>query len=261
MIYLRFAGVNIAFNFVPSGEPDFFEEPLFFNIKDAFGAYFVNKCPVYHTVNFYKVDNYEYFFNLKEKKDYVLVSKRVNARQTDSFYHISMPQLQIILRNICQSAIAGKGAILHASSAVQGNNGYVFFGESGAGKSTIAKSLRPLLTPFTDDSVIIKKDKKGWIMYQTPILQKNSGIVKTSNPVKIAKLCFLHKSAETLVKKTSNKESVLAKLIKQLYTDKESATKQITLMMELANYDNFFETYFNLKNFEKLALILTKEDL
>lgn len=260
MIYLQFAGVNIALNFIPSGEPDFFEEPLFFSIKNAFGAYFVDKCPVYHTVNFYKADNYEYFFNLKEKKDYVLVSRRVSSRQTDSFYHISMPQLQIILRNICQSAIAGKGAILHASSVVGSGKGYIFLGDSGAGKSTIARNLKPNMLPFTDDSIIIKKEKNEWVMFQSPVLQKNNQIVRNSKPVKIAKFCFLHKSVNNRVTKILNKESVLTGFIKQLYSDRESLNKQVALMMNLvSNNDNFFDVYFNLQDFKKLGLILESD--
>lgn len=259
MIYLQFAGVNIALNFIPSGEPDFFEDPLFYNIKNSYSAYFINKCRVAHTINFHKIDDYEYFFNLREKKDYVLVSKRVGPRETDSFYHISMPQLQIILRNICQSEIAGEGVILHASSVVRGNEGYIFLGESGAGKSTIAGSLRPKFVPFADDSIIIKKEKKEWVMYQTPILQKNSAIIKTANPFKIGKFCFLHKSQKFSLNKALSKESVLVRLVKQVYTDKELATKQIMLVMELVSKkDDFYDLSFSLKGFEKIAAELIK---
>jgi hypothetical protein len=257
MLYLRFAEINIALNFTPSGEPEFFEDPLFLSVKKSFEPYFVDRCEVDHIVSFVKVDDYEYLFNLKEKKDYVLVSKKISKKETVSFYHISMPQLQIILRNICQLVLRGKGVILHASSVVSSDKGYVFFGESGAGKSTISRKLTGGLKPFSDDSIILIKRQKGWYIYQTPVLQKNGILERTNRGVEVSKFSFIYKSKDDKLNKIINKQEAMMLIMKQLYTDKKNLNRQISFLMDLvARSEDFYKLYFSLKGFKKVSRLL-----
>jgi hypothetical protein len=53
--------------------------------------------------------------------------------------------------------------LLHASGAVRGGRGYVFFGPSGSGKTTTARlSLEAGCTVLSDDLVILKKQVGVW---------------------------------------------------------------------------------------------------
>ena len=62
------------------------------------------------------------------------------------------------------------GLILHASGISSDGSGKVFVGESGAGKTTIAKLFleRDGSMLLNDDRIIIRKKKNGYLMYGTP---------------------------------------------------------------------------------------------
>jgi hypothetical protein len=63
-----------------------------------------------------------------------------------------------------------EGAVLlHAAGAVRAGRGYVFFGPSGAGKTTTARlSLAAGCTVLSDDLVILKKSGGGWQVCGVP---------------------------------------------------------------------------------------------
>jgi hypothetical protein len=69
------------------------------------------------------------------------------------------------------------GFVLHASSLVKDNFGYIFAGKAGKGKSTIRK-LFPELISLGDDSAIIRKIGKSYFLFGSPFHQRT----KTAYP-------------------------------------------------------------------------------
>src|SRR3989338_4469919 len=119
-----------------------------------------NKAGNKHFINFY-----EY----RGKKSYI------------SFYHISIIQLNIIIRTILQNFLAdNNGLIIHGSAVFNGSQAYIFLGRSGAGKSTIMNLLADKYKPLADDTIIIKKENKRYYLYQTPMMDKQAWVKKTS---------------------------------------------------------------------------------
>ncbi len=60
-----------------------------------------------------------------------------------------------------------KGFLIHASAIIQDNGGYAFFGESGSGKTTIARLSKPE-SVLTDELAIITQNSGDQRVYGTP---------------------------------------------------------------------------------------------
>jgi len=59
------------------------------------------------------------------------------------------------------------GFLLHAATVIRNGKAYVFFGRSGAGKSTVA-SLSPSGSVFTDEISLLKRVDGEWRAFGTP---------------------------------------------------------------------------------------------
>jgi energy-coupling factor transporter ATP-binding protein EcfA2 len=59
------------------------------------------------------------------------------------------------------------GFLLHAATVIRNGEAYVFFGRSGAGKSTVA-SLSPSGSVFTDEISLLKRVDGEWRAFGTP---------------------------------------------------------------------------------------------
>ncbi len=65
------------------------------------------------------------------------------------------------------------GMLFHAAAVVHRGRGYVFFGCSGSGKSTVAR-LSPQEVILNDDLVLLKHGISAWNVYSTPFWNRNS---------------------------------------------------------------------------------------
>lgn len=70
--------------------------------------------------------------------------------QPENFLRVAFAQL----------ALAHGGLLLHASGLIHDQRGYVFFGHSGAGKSTVAGFAPPGSTLLSDDLVLLRLHKE-----------------------------------------------------------------------------------------------------
>lgn len=64
----------------------------------------------------------------------------------------------------------GRGVEIHGCGVVDGSNGYLFVGQSGAGKTTIARlwQAEPGAVVLSDDRVVLRSAADGLWMYGTP---------------------------------------------------------------------------------------------
>jgi hypothetical protein len=112
-------------------------------------------------------------------------------------------------------------AILHASGLEIEGKGFLFLGDSGAGKSTIAGLLESSLGTsrvFSDDRIVVRKalsressDPSGWWMFGTPW---HGTLERTlPNGVGLSAMCFIEQTAEFELESLSS-DRALERLIK-----------------------------------------------
>ena len=82
-------------------------------------------------------------------------------------HHFLYPFLEVLTINLlCR----GKGTLLHASCIDDNGKGYLFVGQSGAGKSTMANlwNGKQGVKVLSDDRVIVSEWGEGFVAYGTP---------------------------------------------------------------------------------------------
>lgn len=136
----------------------------------------------------------------KDKKDRVVVHKdfavMLNKRlMMFNIYHVKnkMPPLTEILKSMISMALDlnPDGLILHASSIKYRGYGYAFVGNSGSGKSTIVKMLRPEKV-FSDDMTAIRKTGASYKIFPTPWWNQRKNIyIKNFPRPAVLKALFL----------------------------------------------------------------------
>lgn len=87
----------------------------------------------------------------------------------------SMLYIDRVLRVVCfLFIISHKGVLLHASSILRNNEGYVFFGHQATGKSTIIKLLDGEI--LSDDTAILLPSRNKVFIFTSPFDPKIRGV-------------------------------------------------------------------------------------
>lgn len=87
--------------------------------------------------------------------------------------HTAETEVELVLRILFAFlATQNHGFLFHGAGIVHNGTGCLFFGPSGAGKTTVARLSAPDLL-LNDDLVMIKRDSTGWIMHATPFSNPN----------------------------------------------------------------------------------------
>jgi hypothetical protein len=74
-----------------------------------------------------------------------------------------------VLRILHTLVLARQGGfLLHAASAIRNGGAFLFFGRSGAGKTTIIRSAPPGVTLLTDEISYVRRDTEGYVAHGTP---------------------------------------------------------------------------------------------
>lgn len=107
--------------------------------------------------------------------------------------------------------------LVHGTGIEKGENGYLFLGESGAGKSTISGFVKEG-NVLSDDSPVIGRENDAFYIYAFPYSQVNMFDRKSRdyhlNKTELKKLFFLQKSNRLFVK-PRDKKSALGEIIKK----------------------------------------------
>jgi hypothetical protein len=123
------------------------------------------------------------------------------------YYPLLTNMLQKIFMALCYNS---GGIIFHASSVEAQGKAHVFVGDSGKGKTTIARLSNDLygLRVLADNQVFIRKQGSEYFLYPFPFTQFHKNGDKASLP--IAAFYILHKSLSFAVKPLSFIESLRA---------------------------------------------------
>jgi len=142
-------------------------------------------------------------------------------------------------------AVENHGFLIHSSSLIHNAKGYVFFGISGSGKSTVVK-LSESDECLTDELTLIQKDERGYSTSGTPFhgelpIYKN----KTAD---LSNLFLLKKSETTYFRKMNRSEiyPILLRNVLFFSDDWELRQKIFNTVIDLANQVAIYEM-----NFEK----------
>ncbi len=123
----------------------------------------------------------------------------VYARKEEEHY-LFYPFLEVLTINLLAR---NRGALLHASCIDDNGTGYLFLGQSGAGKSTMANiwNEEKGISVLSDDRVLVSLSDKGLNAYGTPWHGTESYAVNACVPVK--KIFFIRHAEKTSALKIS----------------------------------------------------------
>ena len=96
--------------------------------------------------------------------------------------------------------LQNEGFLIHAASIIHNNNGYIFPGGSGAGKSTISK-ISDDSTILTDELTLVRKVDEKFVIYGTPFWGEYE--VAENKKIEVKELYFLKKDDKNYIKEIS----------------------------------------------------------
>lgn len=253
-ITLSVAGVGIKINFTES-EDTYGREYFQKKILARFGGFIPKKYirPEY-AINITDALEIEAIHKKGKKSLYFLTIQYEGKNTIRTFYHISMREFSMILRNLVQSVIIRKGSgfLLHASAVAIGGKAVIFTGNSGAGKTTIMTLLSSVYKPLADDSIIIKREKGRYYAYQTPLLAKDYWMRKDYEKYPVSDIYFLKKSKTFSTEKLDDKSVLATDMLGQLLAGNQGKKEEYSgIMRFVKTFDRFGILGFD-KNKQKL---------
>ena len=161
---------------------------------------------------------------LEQKFFFLIAKKNFQKRKFSLYYSVSPRLLDILLREIFVFLLKKDGFLLHCSSLLD-KNGVLsaFMAHSGGGKTTAASLLSKNRVLFSDDVVIVRKDKKGWLFFSPPFVEKEK--LPLNLKARKAKLYFVKKGAVPSKTKMNDKSKVLPLFLEQVWQEREGNSR------------------------------------
>jgi hypothetical protein len=94
---------------------------------------------------------------------------------------------------VAETVVRASGVVLHSAGIARDGRAHVFFGASGAGKSTVTQLSSPW-PALSDDLVLLRKEAGGWHACSTPFAGSYPQHKKAGGSYPIAGLYMLQKS-------------------------------------------------------------------
>jgi radical SAM protein with 4Fe4S-binding SPASM domain len=129
-----------------------------------------------------------------------------------------------------------KGCYLHSSGFILNNQGILFAGRSGAGKSTIVKMLKNYGTVLSDDRNIIRKWPDGHYLHGTWSHGEVPLVSNSKAPVRA--ILFLEKARKNKIIPLEDKSAILHQLLNRVvrpYCDQDWWDKTVQILATIAN--------------------------
>jgi len=249
--YLQLAGgcnIEVVFQ---SYEIRHIEKRVQADFVDQYKGFFIHPKPqtIHFQITFNNSLTAVILKKIKEDTGYVLfyVRKKNNIQ---TYYQISPSIFETIIRNVLFEFLAtGEKCIIHASASLIKDVAYIFLGQSGAGKSTIAKLNKPFYPMLADDQLILSMENNVLFAYQTPFLGKETIFERTFKKYRVGSFFFLHKSKLDFVKKEMNKEKILPGMMQQLISENKPTKKSLELLFKYVHsHNNFYNLHFSKRN-------------
>lgn len=147
---------------------------------------------------------------------------------------VNYPLDQILLM---QYLVKLEGVIAHSAGMSFNGNGYLFPGCSGAGKSTVSRSLSggDNIMLLSDDRIIIRKKADAFAIYGTPWPGEAGIAVNKSVPLK--GVFFLQKSPNNIIEHIDEAEALRRSMsvLSVPWYDRDSISGALSLVSELVS--------------------------
>jgi hypothetical protein len=148
---------------------------------------------------------------------------------------------------ICYSflAVESSGLLLHSAGVVRDDNGYIFPGVSGTGKSTIAGLATDREIVLSDELVLVRKMEGSYAVYSTPFYGTNECAgPSTSAPLKAAFLPV--KDSEVYTGETKPSRALAKLLASVLFFGQEPSSNQrlMDISADIVARVPFYEMHF-----------------
>ena len=139
--------------------------------------------------------------DLKARQGKNIFGRTMGPFAVESFLRISYSFL----------AVEHGGLLLHSAGALRDGRGYIFPGQSGTGKSTIAGLATPRETILSDEMVVVRKKEESYLVYSTPFYGTNPSAGRNiAAPLRAA---FLPVKDQAVYLKEAKPAQVLSKLL------------------------------------------------
>lgn len=148
---------------------------------------------------------------------------------------------------ICYSflAIEHEGLLLHSAGVLRDDNGYIFPGQSGTGKSTIASLATAKETILSDEMVVVRKSEGDYLVYSTPFYGTNESTEQ--NIGAYLKAAFLPvKDDEVYLKETRPAQALSRLLASVLFFSQEPSLNErlMGIATDVVARVPFYEMHF-----------------
>jgi hypothetical protein len=256
-IFLSFAGFTVKVTFQPT-ELTVLKESLANTLRHFWlnKGYISKKRKADFEVIFVSDEKTEIL--VRGKKHYYLISERdFKNKKIYCSYYIGPGEFEIVLREITRFLVKKNGFLLHASSVLNKNKLLVFLARSGGGKTTAANMISSFKgsRKFSDDSLVVKKEKGKWVFYSTPFVEKNKIFKKSF--CKSAKMFILKKNNKAAIKKSEGQKNLKFILAQIWLREKQVDKDLLRLAMEFAHDNDFYILQTSLQR-EKMRKVVNE---
>jgi len=260
-IIFNIAGFNILVDFTSLENPSF-RNDFRTNILNKFSGFIISNKIIKpdFTVNIVQTYIAETIYKKETKASYFKIYRYKAKNIIETYQYISFIDFSMILREIVQKLLAtNNGFVMHGSAVLDNNNNaHIFTGDSGAGKSTAMSLLSPENRALGDDSVIIRKEKDRYYLYQTPLFEKN-WLEKDHNKYPVKNIYFLEKSKTFNLRKIKDKKTIMLKMTEQLFIKQIGSKDEFIYLFEfIRKFDGFYILAFD-KNKNKFLNFFNNE--
>ncbi len=243
--FLNIGNSTVEVKLLPA-EVERAKEQLISQIFTSFGGFTNltgNKKP---DITIYFSNASEPYIVLEKDKLLSILLQFNGEKEAYTTYQISVFEFQLVLRAVIFRLLVNKKMLmLHASAVEIDGKAYIFLGNPGAGKSTAMKLLSTKYHALADDSVLISEEKGEFYFHQTPFHEKEAWIKRGSKKYPLGGVFFVNKSKEFYIKKITNSEILVQKIIGQSISEKTEDKKYLKIVMNFtANYSNINNIYF-----------------
>jgi hypothetical protein len=244
-ICLNIAGFYIKINF-HEYEWELFSKIFIESIQNYYSNYLVDNQNKKTDFNIEIFEEKDLLLNKNKKNHYFIeYFNKTGKNRITSYYHISLNQFQLVLREVLIILIKGDGFMIHASAAEGKDGAIIFFGKSGDGKSTVVNFIKDDFFGLADDTGIIRKVNKKYFFYQTPFFEKNNWIIRSNKKYPIDKIFFIKKADFFKIDKIIERDLNMKRILEQIWVREKLDNNQIKKVFNfVAVFKNFYELSF-----------------
>lgn len=215
-VFLRIAEFNIQFKFDKSKEKR--KREIYIKMFKQHVRHFLTKPSAKPDLTVTLKDRPK-----TKRPNTTLLIKNRTAKKILSYYQDEV-KVDIIIQNALYILLSdNNGFIIHSSAVNIKNKSVLFFGKSGAGKSTIVNLLSNKFPVLSDDISLVRNLNGRYFHFQHPLMEKNY-YPKTKKGFEISTIYVLTKSTKDKIIPI-NHEKTLPKFISQLNVIDNKITK------------------------------------